>query len=40
MTLTIAQLAAFVSDFRRLRLDDEDLQALEAVLMERQRSQR
>ena len=33
--LTIAQLATFVADFRRLRLNDEDLQALESVLMDR-----
>lgn len=35
MRLTIAQLATFVSDCRRLRVSDEDVQALEAVLIER-----
>jgi len=33
--LTIAQLATFVSDCRRLRVNDEDLQALEAILLDR-----
>jgi hypothetical protein len=31
MQLTIVQLAAFVSDWKRLGLDDEDLQALENI---------
>lgn len=35
MQLTIVQLAAFVSDWRRLRLTDEDLQALEQLLLRR-----
>lgn len=34
MRLTIAQLATFVSDCRRLRITDEDLQALESALLD------
>ena len=35
MRFVFVQLPAFVADWRRLRLTDEDLQALEAALMER-----
>jgi len=34
MRLTFIQFAPFVAAWRRLRLTDEDLQALEAVIME------
>ena len=33
--LTFGQVASFVADWKRLRLTDEDLQALEALIMER-----
>jgi hypothetical protein len=32
--LTIVQLSTFVADWRRLKLDDEDLRALEGLLLE------
>ena len=35
MTLTFAQPASFVAEWRRLRLTDEDLSALESQIMER-----
>ena len=35
MRLTFAQVEMFASDWRRLRLTDEDLQALESMIMER-----
>lgn len=38
MTFTFGQTAAFVSEWRRLRLTDEDLQALESLIMERPES--
>ncbi len=34
MKLTIAQIAGFVSEWQKLRLSDEDLSALEQILME------
>lgn len=35
MTLTFAQPASFVVEWRRLRLSDEDLAALESLILER-----
>ena len=32
MNLTFAQISPFVADWRRLRLTDEDLQALESLI--------
>ena len=38
MKLTFGQVAGFVAEWRRLRLTDEDLQALETLIMERPES--
>ena len=38
MQLSFVQLAVFVSDWRRLALTDEDLQALEELLLQRGKS--
>lgn len=35
MTLTFVQLSVFMADWKRLDLDDDDLHALELILLER-----
>ena len=38
MRLTFGQVASFVADWKRLKLTDEDLRALEALILERPRA--